>query len=346
MIRVLIAEDSVTVRELLREILRGGADMTLVGEARNGLEAIDLTKALRPDLVVMDIGMPKMDGFEASRQIMIEAPTPIVIVSASYDVRDVEVSMHALRAGALTAIPKPPGPLAPQFEEDARQFLDTLRLMSQVKVVRRWADKPPTPRPPIIERASVRPYVVAIAASTGGPAAVQQIIADLPADFPVAILLVQHISRGFVEGFAAWLNTAGPLRVRVASDGEPLRPGTVYIAPDDHHLGVADRFRIALASTPPINRFRPSANHLFASVAGQFGSAAVAVMLTGMGDDGCEGLAAIRREGGRIVAQDEKTSVVFGMPGAAIQAGLADWTLPIQEIAPTLRSLVVAQENA
>jgi two-component system chemotaxis response regulator CheB len=349
MIRVLIAEDSVTVRELLREILRGGADMTVVGEARNGLEAVDLTKALRPDLVVMDIGMPKMDGFEASRQIMIEAPTPIVIVSASYDVRDVAVSMHALRAGALTAIPKPPGPLAPHFEDDARQFLDTLRLMSQVKVVRRWADKPLTPRPPIIERtserANVRPRVVAIAASTGGPAAVQQIIADLPADFPVALLLVQHISRGFVEGFAAWLDTAGPLGVRVASDHELLRPGTVYIAPDDRHLGVADRSRIALASTPPIHRFRPSANHLFASIADQFGSAAVAVMLTGMGDDGCEGLAAIRREGGRIVAQDEKTSVVFGMPGAAIQAGLADWTLPIQEIAPMLRSLVVAQEH-
>lgn len=340
MIRVLIAEDSITVRELLRELLRGSGDMTVVGEAGNGLEAVEMTKALRPDVVVMDIAMPKMDGFEATRQIMIEAPTPIVVVSASYDVRDVQVSMHAIRAGALTAVPKPRGPLSPQFEEDGRQFVETIRLMSEVKVVRRWADHTRGPRPPRIAPPSVRPKAIAVAASTGGPGAVHQIIADLPSDFPVPILLVQHISPGFVHGFAAWLNTAGPLRVQVARDREPLHPATVYVAPDDRHLGVA-RSQIALADTPAIHRFRPSANHLFASVANEFAGSAVAVMLTGMGDDGCAGLAEIRRRGGRIVVQDEKTSVVFGMPGAAVQAGLADWTLPIQEIASMLRSLVV-----
>lgn len=342
MIRVLIAEDSITVRELLRELMRGSGDMTVVGEVGDGVEAVAMTKALRPDVVVMDIAMPKMDGFEATRQIMIEAPTPIVVVSASYDVRDVQVSMHAIRAGALTAIPKPCGPLSPQFEEDGRQFIETIRLMSQVKVVRRWADSAGGPRPAVVAPPSVRPKVVAIAASTGGPGAVHQVIADLPADFPVPILLVQHISPGFVHGLAAWLNTAGPLRVQVASDQEQLRPATVYVAPDGRHLGVARRSQIALADTPAINRFRPSANHLFSSVADEFGKSAVAVMLTGMGDDGCAGLAAIRREGGRIVVQDEKTSVVFGMPGAAVQAGLADWTLPIQEIAVTLRSLVMS----
>ncbi len=344
MIRVVIAEDSVTVRELLREIVRGDGGMTVVGEASNGVEAVELTRSLRPDLVVMDIAMPRMDGFEATRRIMVEAPTPIVIMSARYNVRDVWVSMHALHAGALVAIPKPRGPLSPQFEDDAREFIGTLRLMSQVKVVRRWARHRRSTGVPVVAHASVRPRIVAMAASTGGPAAIHQILADLPADFPVAILLVQHMSHGFMDGFASWLDTAGPLRAQVARDGQPLEPATVYVAPDDLHLGVAQRSRIALADAPPIKGFRPSASHLFASVADDFGHAAVGVILTGMGDDGCMGLAALRREGGRIVVQDEKTSVVFGMPGAAVQAGLADWTLPLPEIAPTLRALVTTGE--
>lgn len=339
MIRVIIAEDSVTVRELLCEIVRGDGGMTVVGEAGSGVEAVDLTRSLRPDLVVMDIAMPRMDGFEATRRIMVEAPTPIVIVSARYDVRDIEISMHALQAGALVAIPKPHGPRSPQFEDDAREFVATLRLMSQVKVVRRWARERGAVSP-VAARPGLRPRIIAMAASTGGPAALHQILSELPEAFPVSILLVQHISRGFVAGFASWLDTAGPLRVQVASEGQPLEPATVYVAPDDRHLGVAQRSRIALVDAPPIQGFRPSASHLFASVADQFGRSAVGVMLTGMGDDGCAGLATLRREGGRILVQDEKTSVVFGMPGAVVQAGLADWTLPLPDIAPTLRALV------
>ena len=240
MIRVLIAEDSVTVRELLREIVRADPGMTVVGEAGDGGEAVELTRALRPDVVVMDIAMPRMDGFEATRRIMVEAPTPIVIVSARYDVRDVHVSMHALQAGALTAIPKPRGPQSPRFEDDAREFVAALRLMSQVKVVRRWArHRRSSGGVPVVARADVRPRIIAMAASTGGPAAMHQILAELPADFPVAILLVQHMSHGFMDGFASWLDTAGPLRVQVASDGQPLEPAAVYIAPDDLHLGIA-----------------------------------------------------------------------------------------------------------
>jgi two-component system chemotaxis response regulator CheB len=216
--------------------------------------------------------------------------------------------------------------------------------MAQVKVVRRWADRQPIAAPPMIQPAA-RPRVVAIAASTGGPAALQRIVASLPVDFPVPILAVQHIARGFVAGFASWLNTSGSLRVKLAVDGEPLAPNTVYVAPDDLHLGMTMRYEVALSDAAPIAGFKPSATYTFASIAKTAGPAALAVILTGMGEDGVAGLRAVRASGGRIIAQDEDTSVVFGMPGAAVAAGLADWTLPIGAVAPTLLAILAKDES-
>ena len=333
-VRVLVAEDSTTTREFLVEILRTGG-LEVVGQAKSGLEALEMTKALRPDVVTMDIRMPGMDGLEATKRIMIEAPTPIVIVSGSRDVREVEVTMHALRAGALTALPKPEGPGSLAFEESARIFADTVRAMSQVKVVRHWPDRPsPDAAGSGPERnGRVKGRVVAIAASTGGPAALARILSDLPGSFPVPILVVQHMAAGFAEGVAFWLNQNSSLRVQVAKEGETLQAGRVYLAPDHHHLGVADRSTIHLSSDPPIGGFRPSGTHLFNSVADTFGPAAVAVILTGMGEDGVKGLAAVKHAGGRVVAQDEGSSVVFGMPGAAVAAGCVDHVLPLASIA-------------
>lgn len=342
MIRVIVAEDSVTTRELLVEILRSDPEIQVVGEAKNGLEAVEMTKRLRPDALTMDIRMPQMDGFEATKQIMIEAPTPIVIVSASPDFREVEVSMHALRAGALAALQKPLGPGAPDFEEQSRQFLATVKAMSQVKVVRRWPERQrlePTPRV-TLPRSRVCARLIAIAASTGGPAALQQMFSALPGDFGVPILVVQHIAGGFVEGLASWLNTTCSLKVKVAENGEPAAPRTVYVAPDNRHLGISNQSAIMLSNTEPLMGFRPSATFLFESVAKVFGTSAVGVMLTGMGQDGVEGLRAVRNTGGRIIVQDEASSVVFGMPGATISAGLADVVLPLPSIAPQLIELV------
>ena len=341
MIRVLVAEDSHTARELLVEILRSDPEVEVVGEAANGALAVEMTRKLRPSVVTMDIRMPKLDGFEATRQIMVEVPTPIVIVSGSLDVHEVEVSMHALKAGALTVLRKPQGPEAPDFDEQARRFLDTVKAMSQVKVVRRWPERTrPEPLPPIpAVRNGARPRVVAIAASTGGPAALARILSEMPGDFPLPVLVVQHIARGFVDGFATWLNTTASLRVKVAEDGEPLCARTVYVAPDDRHLGAMERSTITVCKDPPIEGFRPSATFLFESVARAFGTSAVAVILTGMGRDGVAGLRAIRETGGRVLAQDEESSVVFGMPGAAISEGLADATLPLGAMAYRLREL-------
>jgi two-component system chemotaxis response regulator CheB len=342
MLRVLVAEDSATARELLVKVLRSDPDITIVGNAINGVDAIAMTKQLRPDVITMDIRMPKLDGFEATRQIMVEAPTPIVIVSSVYDERDVEISMHALRVGALAVLPKPPGPQAPDFEDQCRRLVQTVKAMSQVKLVRRWPERLVTERTafPSAGR-NARAAVAAIAASTGGPAALARILSDLAPGFGLPILVVQHIAAGFIEGFASWLDTIGTLSVRVAQDGEPLRPGTVYIAPDHRHLCVGDRSTIALSRRAAIHGFRPSGTALFESVAEVFGHSVVAIVLTGMGDDGVAGLRAVRKAGGHIIAQDEASSVVFGMPAAAIAAGLADVTLPVDAIASRLKELAL-----
>jgi two-component system chemotaxis response regulator CheB len=339
MLSILVAEDSATARALIVEILRSDPEIQVVGEARDGAEAVALAQSLKPDVITMDIRMPRLDGFQATKEIMITAPTPVVIVTASDQARDVETAMHALRAGAVAVLNKPSGLGSPRFEEDARNLTATVKAMSQVKVVRHWRPRPGAPQPadadPVRAR-GVRGQVVAIATSTGGPAALARLLAGLPGDFPAPILVVQHITTGFTSGLAAWLDSVCDLRVKIGQSGEALAPSTVYLAPDDRHLGVAGRATVTLSAGPPVGGFRPAGTALFESVARGFGNTAVAVILTGMGEDGVEGLRAVRQAGGLVVAQDERTSVVFGMPGAAVAAGLADLVLPLDAIAGRL----------
>jgi two-component system chemotaxis response regulator CheB len=338
MLRALIAEDSVTTLELLAHVLESDSGIRVVGRARNGAEAVNLTRTLHPDVVVMDIHMPVLDGFEATRQIMIEAPTPIVIVSSTLDVRAVDVSLHALRLGALTVMPKPSGPNARDFADECARFISTVRSMAEVKVVRRWSAKGPAiSHEAPLERAPAA-QIIAIAASTGGPTALLNVLAGLPGDLPAPVLIVQHMAPGFVGGLANWLDSGSDLRVKVAEAGERVARGVAYLAPDDRHLGLLDRQTLQVSAAVPRGGFRPSGSFLFESVAHVYGTAAVGVILTGMGDDGCAGLVTLREAGSRIIAQDEATSVVFGMPAAAIAAGLPHVTLPIELIASRLRA--------
>ncbi len=342
-IRVLIAEDSPTARALLVGMLSAASGLEVIGQASNGIDAVEMTKRLRPDVVTMDIQMPGLDGFEATKRIMSEMPTPIVIIS-SLDVHSVQFSMEALNAGALAVLPKPVGPASPDYEATSRLVASTVRSMSQVKLVRRWPSAPPykpqSSTAPSAAVRSLRPRAVTIAASTGGPAALRLLVSELDSTFPVPILAVQHMALGFADGFAKWLDGGTSLRVRVAREGEPLRPGNVYLAPDDKHLTVSDRSTVLLSDGPPVGGHRPSGTALFESAARAFGPATLSVILTGMGRDGVDGLRAVRAAGGKVIAQDEQTSDIFGMPGAAVAAGVTDLVLPLGSISGQLRRLV------
>ncbi|TIS55694.1 MAG: response regulator [Mesorhizobium sp.] len=343
MLRVILATSRLDIRDSILKAIATDKQIEIVATAFNGAEAVEKTKELRPDLVLLGVSLQTLDSLEATKEIMIEAPTPIVLVFSVPDPRAVELSVRALEAGALAVTPAPPQKSGSADGAAVRKFLSTLRAMSQVKVVRRWRDRPNlktgSKRLPTGNKSS--PRIVGIAASTGGPAAVQSILAKLPRDFPAPILIVQHIASGFIEGVASWLDAAIALKVKVAEDGELLAPHVVYLAPDGHHLGVASRSRIVVADDPPINGFRPSGTYLFASMARVFGSEAVGIILTGMGNDGADGLRAVYEVDGTVLAQDETSSVVFGMPKAAIDAGIAHRVLPLDEIARTMISLVM-----
>ena len=345
-IRVLLADDSPTARALIRAILRDAGGFHIVGEASDGNEALELTDRLAPDLILMDVHMPGLDGIAATREIMSRSPRPIVIVSAA-TARDVDLSLNATQAGALMALPKPEGPTSPRFDEQSAELVRMARAMASVKVVRRWSggNRRPLVRPPLGKTGPGLTEIVAIAASTGGPPALRTILDSLPPDFPAPILIVQHIARDFSAGFAEWLGGSGRLRARLPEDGERLLAGTIYVAPDDRHLGVTRDGCVELSQDPPIGGFRPSATYLFASAGRVYGPRAMAVILTGMGSDGVDGLEAAHGAGTFVVAQDEATSVVFGMNGAAVQRGLADRVLPLERIAPIIMERVTGSAH-
>ena len=339
-LRILIAEDSPTARRLLVMLLSADPELEVVGQAKDGAEAIDLCKKLRPDLVTMDIQMPVMDGVEATRRIMIESATPVVMVS-SLDPNDVRSSMHALNAGALAVLAKPAGPGTPRFERDSRELITTIKAMAQVKLVRRWATVPPYRasglHPIPLEARQIA--IVGLVSSTGGPNALRSVLAALPADFAPPIMIVQHIAAGFAEGLAEWLSSTTKRVVKLATDGERFVNNVVYVAPDDRHLEVA-RDHLIVAASPPVEGFRPSGTRLFSSLASVFGPRAVGVIMTGMGHDGVAGLLEMRDAGSAVFAQDEASCDIFGMPGAAVTAGAVTTTTPLTAIANRLVELV------
>lgn len=329
--RVLVTDDSAVFRTLLRRVLSADPLLHVIGEASNGDEAIELAERLKPDVITMDIHMPVTDGLDAIRQIMESNPRPIVVVTGTVDPREVKEAFDALEAGAVAAVRKPPAPNHPDFEEVVREIVTTVRLMSEVKVVRRRRGARQKTVPVAVPRSRVSGQIVAIGASTGGPAALETILRRLPADFPAPLLVVQHIAPGFEQGLVDWLQSASPLRVRLASPYQPVRAGEVVVARHGKHLTVS-RDAAMLDGTTPMDGHCPSASALFSSVASSWGAKAVGVVLTGMGGDGARGLVELKQAGGWVIAQDEATSVVHGMAAAAAKAGAVDQVLPLEAI--------------
>lgn len=339
MIRVVIVEDSAVVRESLTYILESDSGISVVGAARDGEEALGAIQRYHPDVVTMDIHMPKMDGLEATRRIMETAPVPIIIVSGSTDPREVSTTFDAMDAGALAVVRRPPGAGHPDHETTARELLQTVKLMSEVKVVRRWSQaRRRAPLPPVMREApqgaAVR--IAAIGASTGGPPVLQTILSGLPKDFPVPLLIVQHMAAGFIGGLVEWLLMSSHLPIHVATQNEFMRAGHVYIAPDECQMKVVRGGRIGLANDTPENGLRPSVSYLLRSVSEVYGCDAVAGLLTGMGHDGAQELLLLKEKGAVTFAQDKASSVVHGMAGDAIRLGAVKFVLTPEKMAGAL----------
>lgn len=336
MIRCLVVDDSPSFRKLLRQLLTPEAGFEVVGEAGDGDEALALCNALVPDVMTLDVHMPGRGGYEVIREVMgSPRPVPILVITAAANEASDQVAIQALSLGALEVLAKPHAADEAGRAEEAENLRTAVRVVAGIRPITRFAS-PADVKPPAVEGAP--PRCVGIAASTGGPPALAKILGGLSADFPAPILVVQHIAKGFTAGLVQWLDEATSLRVKVAEQGELLSAGTVYFPPDDLHL-LTSTGRVRLSDGARVRGLRPSATVLFTALARDFGAAACGVVLSGMGDDGAPGLKVLHERGGRVLAQDEASSVVWGMPGAAVALGAVHLTLSVDHIAPTLTRL-------
>jgi two-component system chemotaxis response regulator CheB len=352
-IKVLVADDSQVTRMLLVQLLSSDSAIQVIGVVDDGQAALDFLEAggNRPDVVLMDIHMPRLDGFEATRRIMETRPLPVVICTATADPQELAVTFRAMEAGAVACVAKPIG-LGPDFESLLQNLLQTVRLMSEVKVVRRWSRSRTVPAVSHargltnLRVAAPDITLIGIGASTGGPLVLQTILSGLPKDFPVPLLIVQHIAPGFLPGMVEWLSQTTGLRVHIAAHGATPLPGHAYVAPDDFHLAADANGRMMLAREELESALRPSVSYLFRSLAKTCGATAVGVLLTGMGKDGAAELKLMKEQGALTIAQDRDSSVVHGMPGEAIELGAATQVLPADKIAGALIAQVVRRRSA
>jgi two-component system, chemotaxis family, protein-glutamate methylesterase/glutaminase len=345
-IRVLIIEDSAATRQLLEHIVSQDPRLEIAAAVPTAEEALRILTRVSPDVISMDIRLPGMNGFEATQRIMQKRPTPVVVVSASVDRPEMQITMNALRAGALTVLEKPRGLTSHEYAVMAERLCTQLAIMSQVKVVRRHANAQPVACATRLPRMAPGNFrVLAVASSTGGPAALVQLLGGLGEEFPLPILMVQHITGSFLEGFATWLNNTCPFAVEIVRDRTPIAPRTVYLAKQDHHLRAENQIA-RVDDGEPVCGQRPSGTVLFDSLARTHGSQALGVILTGMGTDGAEGLLRLRESGGHTIAEDESTAVVYGMPGEAVRLGAAVESLPLPAIARRIRELTSVTREA
>ena len=335
MIGVLLVDDSPSVRAVLRRFFSKTRDIRVVGEAVDGAQAVQMVIDLQPQVVVMDLQMPVLDGYAATERIMAVRPTPIVVLTSRANRNQMQTAFEAMRRGALEVLPKPED--TPSWQQLAESLPETVRTVALAQTAPRPARRAHAVRPEILVDSPRELRWVAIGASTGGPAAIRELLEEVPADPPVGFLIVQHIASGFELGFADWLNKEFPFDVRLAQDGEVLRRGMVRLAPGGSHLRLETGGVLHLDSQTPARRgHRPSVDELFQSCAESCPQQVAGVLLTGMGSDGVVGLLALRKAGGITLVQDEASCVVFGMPRVALEKKAADVALPPRALAQTL----------
>jgi len=364
-IKVLVVDDSPVVLIVLKRIFSTSPEIEVVGTAKNGLEALELIPQLQPDVICTDLHMASMNGLEFTREVMHEYPRPILVISGSVQEHDTDNVFQLLEAGAVDVFPKPKTGLISDYDAIKQELINKIKILSGVKVFthrRRNIDKvnqknrqqlfvenihnkllknPIVSAPqtiPKYPRSSKIIKILAIGASTGGPQALKTILNNLPSTFPIPIICVQHISNGFLNGLVNWLASVCQLPVKIAISGELPQAGTIYFPPEKHHLELDNRGKFVCSKTPAIGGHRPSITVTFNSVANFYGSFATGVLLTGMGRDGADGMQAIAQAGGLTIAQDEASSIIFGMPKEAIALGAAQYILSINDISHKLLS--------
>jgi len=339
MIRLLLVEDSVTQREILRRVIDASGELVVVAEARNGREGVESVARYCPDVVLMDIHMPDMDGVTATREIMRKTPVPIVIASATLKHDEVDLGLAALEAGAVSVIEKPQGAVLLHLGDMAPQLCRELIGASKARVFSRGTSISREPRSRPGQLISGAVDIIGICASTGGPPVLLRILSQLPKPFPLPVLLVQHIASGFVPGFAKWLSDLSGQRVEQVQHRQKLTPG-FWLSTGKNHLCVNRDGRFELIPSQSDEIHCPSGNALFTSLAQNYGSRAMGILLTGMGDDGADGLRRLREAGGKTIVQDEETSLIFGMPRVAVERGAAQLQLSPSGIVDVINQVV------
>lgn len=334
-VTVLLVDDSPVALAILKRILTASPDITVVGTARSGREAMELIPKLQPAVVCTDFHMPDMDGLELTRQILARHPRPVLVVSASTQPEDRDNIRKLLDAGAIDVLPKPTVGIDAEYEKMAADLVRKIRVLSGVYVFRRGgasaADGAGLPG------AAMRDArVVVIGASTGGPQAFQEILSQLPAGFPVPVLCVQHIAQGFLDGFVAWLRNHTRLKIEIARIGEKPMPGIIYFPAEGNHLELGSQGQFILSGKPPVNGHKPAITVAMLSAVEHYGAATVGVLLSGMGADGVEGMRAIVEAGGITFAQNQESCTVYGMSAQAVKAGAARYELDPAGIARKL----------
>ena len=334
-IRVLVVEDSPLMCKVLTNILNSDPQILVAAVANNGKEGVEIVSRLKPDIITMDIHMPVMDGYEATKQIMAYNPTPIVVVSSSVFKVGMEKVFKSISYGALDVIDKSELEIGGD-KKSGEVLIEKIKFLSSIKVIQHPLAKLQKERSIVdleAPKKKVSDKIVAIVASTGGPQALLEILRRFPEDFPCGIVIVQHITSGFVEGLVDWLDKECKIKVKIGKDSEEIRPGVAYIAPDSVQMRVEEGRKIGLSNEPAYEGQRPSGDVLLESVARAYREGVVATILTGMGSDGAMGMKAIKELSGHTLAQDEKSCVVFGMPKAAMEMDVIDKVLPLEKIA-------------